>query len=128
EAERDVLERAAVIGLEFEWTALAELDREQRRPGGVLLAALVRKELIRPHDAIEDTFQFRHASSAMPPTSPSRRIFAPTYTNASQGGSMAGARSSTRSSATTSSRPIVPSSRSGRRATVRGHSPDEPPT
>src|SRR5439155_1607137 len=61
EAERDVLERAAVIGLEFEWTALAELDREQRRPGGVLLAALVRKELIRPHDAIEDTFQFRHA-------------------------------------------------------------------
>ena len=60
EAERDVLERAAVIGLEFEWEALAELDRERRRPAGAQLAALVRKELIRPHDAIEDTFQFRH--------------------------------------------------------------------
>jgi class 3 adenylate cyclase/predicted ATPase len=60
EAERDVLERAAVIGLEFEWEALAELDRERRRPAGTQLAALVRKELIRPHDAIEDTFQFRH--------------------------------------------------------------------
>jgi class 3 adenylate cyclase/predicted ATPase len=60
EAERDVLERAAVIGLEFEWAALAELDRERRRPGGTELAALVRKELIRSHDVIEDTFQFRH--------------------------------------------------------------------
>src|SRR6266487_3805341 len=55
----------------------------------------------------------------MPPTSPSRRIFAPTCTNAWQGGSMAGARSSTRSSATTSNRPIVPSSRLGRPATDR---------
>ena len=60
EAERDVVERAAVIGLEFEWEALAELDRERRRPAGTQLASLVRKELIRPHDAIEDTFQFRH--------------------------------------------------------------------
>jgi len=60
EAERDVLERAAVIGLEFEWAALAELDRERRRPAGTELAALVRKELIRSHDVIEDTFQFRH--------------------------------------------------------------------
>jgi tetratricopeptide (TPR) repeat protein len=60
EGERDVLERAAVIGLEFEWEALGELDRELRRPAGTQLAALVRKELIRPHDGIEDTFQFRH--------------------------------------------------------------------
>ena len=58
--ERDVLERAAVIGHDFEWEALARLSHEGRRPSGALLSALVRKELIRPHAAIEDTFQFRH--------------------------------------------------------------------
>jgi class 3 adenylate cyclase len=58
--ERDLLERASVIGLEFEWEALGELSSERRRPAGALLAALVRKELIRPHEAIEDTFRFRH--------------------------------------------------------------------
>jgi class 3 adenylate cyclase/tetratricopeptide (TPR) repeat protein len=60
EAEREVLEHASVIGLEFEWEALAELAPERRRPSGALLAALARKELIRPHEAIEDTFRFRH--------------------------------------------------------------------
>nr|MBA2461821.1 AAA family ATPase [Actinomycetota bacterium] len=58
--ERDLLERASVVGLEFEWEALAELAPERRRPSGAQLAALVRKELIRPHEAIEDTFGFRH--------------------------------------------------------------------
>jgi tetratricopeptide (TPR) repeat protein len=58
--EREVLERAAVVGLEFEWEALGELAPDGRRPAGALLAALVRKELIRPHEAIEDTFNFRH--------------------------------------------------------------------
>jgi class 3 adenylate cyclase/tetratricopeptide (TPR) repeat protein len=58
--EREVLERASVIGLEFEWEALGELAPDLRRPGGAQLAALVRKELIRPHEAIEDTFRFRH--------------------------------------------------------------------
>lgn len=60
ELERSVLERAAVVGLEFEWEALGELAPDRRRPSGVQLAALVRKELIRPHEAIEDTFRFRH--------------------------------------------------------------------
>jgi class 3 adenylate cyclase/tetratricopeptide (TPR) repeat protein len=58
--ERDLLERGAVIGLEFEWEALGELAPDGRRPAGAQLAALVRKELIRPHEAIEDTFRFRH--------------------------------------------------------------------
>jgi len=59
--QRELLERAAVVGLEFEWDALAELGSDRRRPAGAELAALVRKELIRPHEAIEDTFRFRHA-------------------------------------------------------------------
>jgi class 3 adenylate cyclase/tetratricopeptide (TPR) repeat protein len=60
ETERDLLERASVVGLEFEWEALRELTHDGRRPPGVQLAALVRKELIRPHEAIADTFRFRH--------------------------------------------------------------------
>jgi class 3 adenylate cyclase/transposase InsO family protein/tetratricopeptide (TPR) repeat protein len=58
--ERDLLERASAIGFEFEWEALGELAPDRRRPSGTQLAALVRKELIRPHEAIEDTFRFRH--------------------------------------------------------------------
>jgi class 3 adenylate cyclase/tetratricopeptide (TPR) repeat protein len=58
--ERDLLERAAVVGLEFEWEALGELAPDGRRPPGGQLAALVRKELIRPHELIKDTFRFRH--------------------------------------------------------------------
>jgi class 3 adenylate cyclase len=60
DSERDVLERASVVGLEFEWEVLAELAPDGRRPPGAQLAALVRKELIRPHEAIADTFRFRH--------------------------------------------------------------------
>ena len=55
-----LLERAAVVGLEFEWDALAELDPQRRRPAGAELPALVRKELIRPHEAIADAFLFCH--------------------------------------------------------------------
>jgi class 3 adenylate cyclase/tetratricopeptide (TPR) repeat protein len=58
--EREVLERASVVGLEFEWEALRHLATARHRPGGALLGALVRKELIRPHEAIEDAFRFRH--------------------------------------------------------------------
>jgi class 3 adenylate cyclase/tetratricopeptide (TPR) repeat protein len=60
EEERDLLERASIVGLEFEWEALSELTLDRRRPSGTQLSALVRKELIRPHDAIADTFRFRH--------------------------------------------------------------------
>jgi class 3 adenylate cyclase/tetratricopeptide (TPR) repeat protein len=60
EDERDVLELASVIGLEFEWEALGELTVNNRRPPGARLASLVRKELIRPHEIIEDAFLFRH--------------------------------------------------------------------
>jgi class 3 adenylate cyclase/tetratricopeptide (TPR) repeat protein len=59
--ERYVLECASVIGHDFEWEALGELSPDRRRPSGARLAALVRNELIRPHDLIEDTFSFRHA-------------------------------------------------------------------
>jgi tetratricopeptide (TPR) repeat protein len=59
--ERHVLECASVIGNDFEWEALGELSPDRRRPSGARLAALVRHELIRPHDVIEDTFSFRHA-------------------------------------------------------------------
>jgi class 3 adenylate cyclase/tetratricopeptide (TPR) repeat protein len=58
--EREQLEHASVVGLEFEWEALAQLAQAGRRPPGALLFALVRKELIRPHEAIPDTFRFRH--------------------------------------------------------------------
>jgi class 3 adenylate cyclase/tetratricopeptide (TPR) repeat protein len=60
DGERDLLERASVVGLEFEWEALAELAPDRRRPPGAQLAALVRKQLIHPHEAIEDTFRFGH--------------------------------------------------------------------
>ncbi len=58
--EREIVERASVIGLDFEWQALGELAPDGRRPPGAPLAALVRKELLRPHEAIPDTFRFRH--------------------------------------------------------------------
>ncbi len=60
EDERGILERASVVGADFEWEALAELAPDGRRPQGSKLAALVRKDLIRPHEAIDDTFRFRH--------------------------------------------------------------------
>jgi tetratricopeptide (TPR) repeat protein len=49
-----------VVGLDFEWEALGQLSSDGRRPSGALLSALVRKELIRPHETIEDSFRFRH--------------------------------------------------------------------
>jgi class 3 adenylate cyclase/tetratricopeptide (TPR) repeat protein len=58
--EREIVERASVVGLDFEWEALGELAPDGRRPSGALLASLVRKELLRPHEAIDDTFRFRH--------------------------------------------------------------------
>jgi class 3 adenylate cyclase/tetratricopeptide (TPR) repeat protein/predicted Ser/Thr protein kinase len=58
--ERELIERASVVGLEFEWDALTALAQDRQRPAGARLAALVRKELIRPHEATEDTFRFRH--------------------------------------------------------------------
>ena len=60
EAERDLLERASVVGVEFQWEALARLDADGRRPAGAILAALGRKELIRPLETTEDAFRFRH--------------------------------------------------------------------
>jgi hypothetical protein len=56
-----VLECAAVIGQDFEWDALGELSPDGGGRHGARLAALVRNELIRSHDAIADTFSFRHA-------------------------------------------------------------------
>ena len=47
--ERDVAERASVVGRVFEQAAVTELTDEALRPGvGRSLLALVRKELIRP--------------------------------------------------------------------------------
>jgi predicted ATPase len=60
ETERAVLERASVVGLEFEWEALARLAPDGHRPAGAVLTSLVRKELIGPDEAIEDSFRFRH--------------------------------------------------------------------
>jgi class 3 adenylate cyclase/tetratricopeptide (TPR) repeat protein len=60
EDEREIVERASVIGLDFEWEALGELAPDRRRPPGAPLAALVRKELLRAHEATADTFRFRH--------------------------------------------------------------------
>jgi tetratricopeptide (TPR) repeat protein len=58
--ERDLVERASVVGLEFDWDLLTGLMPDGHRPSGARLAALVRKELIRPHEAMEDGFRFRH--------------------------------------------------------------------
>ena len=58
--ERALLERASVVGLEFEWEALTALSPDRSRPPGAQLAALVRKEMLRPHEAIADLFRFRH--------------------------------------------------------------------
>jgi class 3 adenylate cyclase/tetratricopeptide (TPR) repeat protein len=60
EDERDVLERGAVVGLEFEWEALTELAPGRQRPSGAQLAGLVHKEFIRLHETLEDVFCFEH--------------------------------------------------------------------
>jgi class 3 adenylate cyclase/tetratricopeptide (TPR) repeat protein len=59
DGERNVLERAAVLGVDFEWEALGEL-LDGGRPPGATLVALVRKEFIRPHETEADAFRFRH--------------------------------------------------------------------
>jgi class 3 adenylate cyclase/tetratricopeptide (TPR) repeat protein len=64
EEEREVLQRASVIGRVFWWGAVSELSpksEQQRIPG--YLQTLVRKELIRPDPgafAGEDAFRFGH--------------------------------------------------------------------
>ena len=63
--ERDVAERASVVGRVFEQAAVTELTDEALRPGvGRSLLALVRKELIRPERSdvsAGDAFRFRHS-------------------------------------------------------------------
>ena len=58
EAERSALERASVVGKEFELAALSELTGSDGALAPTLLS-LVRKELIRP-GADDETFRFRH--------------------------------------------------------------------
>ncbi|MFN2590357.1 MAG: AAA family ATPase, partial [Actinomycetota bacterium] len=63
-AERDVLQRAAVVGEVFWWGAVADLaDDTDATEVGRRLQALVRRELIRPDPttfAGEDAFRFGH--------------------------------------------------------------------
>jgi class 3 adenylate cyclase/predicted negative regulator of RcsB-dependent stress response len=63
-AEREVIQRASVIGKVFWWGAVAELSPEEARPDvGGHLQTLVRKELVRPDltgFAGEDGFRFGH--------------------------------------------------------------------
>jgi class 3 adenylate cyclase/tetratricopeptide (TPR) repeat protein len=56
--ERDVIERAAVAGLEFERDLIAYLA--DAAPTDATFAGLIRKQLIGPQDA-EGAFEFRHA-------------------------------------------------------------------
>jgi class 3 adenylate cyclase/tetratricopeptide (TPR) repeat protein len=61
--ERDVLERAAVVGKEFWPGAVAALDHGDEALGTTLLG-LVRRELVEPSESSipgEDGFRFRHA-------------------------------------------------------------------
>jgi tetratricopeptide (TPR) repeat protein len=64
-AERAAIERAAVIGKQFTARAVADLSPpEEREAVGRRLAALLRKELVRPErggPGGEDAFAFRHA-------------------------------------------------------------------
>jgi class 3 adenylate cyclase/tetratricopeptide (TPR) repeat protein len=64
EEERTIAERASVVGRIFERAAVIELAPEALRPVvSVRLLGLVRKELLRPHEAGfsgDDTFRFRH--------------------------------------------------------------------
>ena len=64
QGERAVLERAAVIGRTFWWSAVAELSEGADRPlVGGWLQSLVHKQLIAPdprESRAEDTFRFTH--------------------------------------------------------------------
>ena len=118
-AERRVLERGAVEGEVFHRGAVQALAPEEPQVTP-RLAALVRRELIRPDRAQfagDDGFRFRHllirdaAYDALP------KAFGPSCTSASRTGSSSAARSSsswTRSSATTSSRPPATARSSGK--------------
>jgi len=63
-ADRDVLQRASVVGEVFWWGAVADLSTEGQATGvGRSLQALVRKDLIRPDPSTfagEDAFRFGH--------------------------------------------------------------------
>jgi class 3 adenylate cyclase len=64
-AERQVAERASVVGRVFEQAAVVELSGDEARPGvPAMLLALVRKELVRPERGDMLTrglaFKFRH--------------------------------------------------------------------
>ena len=117
-AERSVLERGAIEGEIFHRGAVQALAPEETQVTP-RLAALVRKELIRPDKpqlAGEDGFRFRHLLSATPPTRRCRKRPAPSSTSASHPGwSSTGQSWSswTRSSATTSSRPAATAPSSG---------------
>jgi predicted ATPase/class 3 adenylate cyclase len=62
--ERTVIERAAVAGKVFQWSAVSDLSPDHMRPRtGSHLLALTRKGLIGPHRsdfAGEDAFRFQH--------------------------------------------------------------------
>jgi len=64
QAEREVIQRASVVGKVFFWGAVAELSPESARAEvGGHLQTLVRKELIRPDPATfagEEAFRFGH--------------------------------------------------------------------
>lgn len=60
QAECDVLERASIIGMEFATEALVALCSNGPGVPRRLLAALVRRELIRPDEARPGLYWFRH--------------------------------------------------------------------
>ena len=60
EEERDCSSARPSSGSTSSGRRSRELTADAAPASGAQLAALVRKELIRPHEAIEDTFRFRH--------------------------------------------------------------------
>ncbi|MFN2469605.1 MAG: AAA family ATPase, partial [Gaiellaceae bacterium] len=60
EPERDLLESASVVGLDFGLESLAALTSNGGNAARELLPALVRKELIRPDEARPNAYRFRH--------------------------------------------------------------------
>lgn len=64
DGERDVIQRAAIVGKGFWWSAVEELSPARERAAvGARLQSLVRRELIRPDASTfvgEDAFQFGH--------------------------------------------------------------------
>ncbi len=58
--EREILERASIIGHVFTWDDLSILA-DGVRPSGARMAGLVRREFVLPDESVEDAFRFRHA-------------------------------------------------------------------